>query len=79
MIEQRKIFEGNSNASNANAVNMAKEKLELFYDEKIKGIVICARVRWHEHGERSSNYFLNLEKRNHVKKHIRKLRISCAI
>ena len=55
---------------------MAKEKLELFHDEKIKGIVIRARVRWHEHGERSSKYFLNLEKRNHVKKHIRKVRIS---
>ena len=28
------------------------------------------RSRWHEYGEKSSKYFLNLEKRNHVKKHI---------
>ena len=39
-------------------------------------IIIRARARWHEHGEKSTKYFLNLEKRNHVKKHIRKLVIS---
>ena len=32
-----------------------------------------------QHGERSSKYFLNLEKRNHVKKHIRKLYINGSI
>ena len=41
--------------------------------------MIRARARWHEHGERSSKYFLNLEKRNHVKKHMRKLKISGSI
>ena len=38
--------------------------------------MIRARARWHEHGERSSKYILNLEKRNHVKKHMRRLKIS---
>ena len=34
----------------------------------------------HEHGERSTKYFLNLEKRNHVRKHKRKLvSIGCVI
>ena len=33
----------------------------------------------HEHGEKNSKYFLNLEKRNHIKKHIRKLRLSGVI
>ena len=56
-----------------------KEKLELLYEEKVKGIVVRARARWHEYGERSTKYFLNLEKRNHVKKHIRKLLISGSI
>ena len=36
-------------------------------------------MRWHEYGEKSTKYFLNLEKRNHVKKHIRKLFISGVI
>ena len=50
--------------------------MESFYEEKTKGVIIRARARWHEHGEKSTKYFLNLEKRNHVKKHIRKLCIN---
>ena len=46
----------------------------------MRGIIIRARARWHEHGERrSSKYFLNLEKRNNVRKHIRKLCVSGVI
>ena len=56
-----------------------KSKRNLFYEEKTNGIIVRARARWHEHGERSAKYFLNLEKRNRVKKHIRKLLISGAI
>jgi len=62
-----------------NTLDSAKENLELFYEEKVQGIVIRARARWHEHGERSSKYFVNLEKRNHVKKHMRRLKISGSI
>ena len=72
-------FETNPPHSNSNLLNTAKEKLETFYKEKVKGIIIRARARWHEHGEKSTEYFLNLEKRNHVKKHIRKLAISGVI
>ena len=67
------------NSTNVNALNSAKENLELFYEEKVHGMVIRARAHWHEHGERSSKYFLNLEKRNHVKKHMRRLKISGSI
>ena len=42
--------------------------LELFYEEKVKGIIIQARARWDEHGEESTKYLLNPEKRNHIKK-----------
>ena len=38
-----------------------------------------ARARWHEHGEKSNKYFLSLEKRNHIRKHIRKLNLSGVI
>ena len=71
--------ETNPTDSNSNLSNKAKEKLETFYEEKVKGIIIRARARWHEHGEKSTKYFLNLEKRNHVKKHISKLAISGVI
>jgi len=51
----------------------------LFYEEKVKGIIIRARACWHEHREKSTKYFLNLEKRNHMKKHMRKLNIDGSI
>ena len=40
--------------------------MELFYEVITNGIIVRARARWYEHGERSTKYFLNLEKRNHV-------------
>ena len=74
-----KKFEEDPTVSNQNLLNEAKDGLELFYEEKTKGIIIRARARWHEHGERRTKYFLNLEKRNNVKKHIRKRLVSGAI
>ena len=53
-----------------------KTNLNLCMIKKVEGIIIRARARWHEHGEKNSKYFLNFEKRNHIKKHIRKLYIS---
>ena len=64
-------FERDPNNLNGDIINSAKEELDLFYEEKVKGFIIRARVRWHEHGEKSTKYFLNLEKRNHIKNHIR--------
>ena len=61
------------NNTNVNAVNSAKENLEVFYEEKVHGIVT------HAHSERTRKYFLNLEKTNHVKKHMRRLKISGSI
>ena len=49
------------------------------YDQKVEGITVRPRARWHEHGETNSKYFLSLEKSNHIKKHIRKLYISGTI
>lgn len=53
-----------------------KNELEILYDERVEGIVVCVRVRWYEYGEKSSKYFLNLEKCNNIKKYIRKLYFS---
>ena len=75
----KEVFEMTLSDLNASRYQAAQEKLETFYEEKTKGIIIRARVRWHEYGEKSTKYFLNLKKRNHVKKHIRKLFISGVI
>ena len=53
--------------------------MEQMYDKEIEGIIVRSRARWYEHGEKNSKYFFNLEKRNHVRKHIRKLRLSGVI
>ena len=58
---------------------IAQKELESFYEKKVEGTIIRSLARWYEHGERSSKYFLNLEKRNHVKKHICKLHINGSI
>ena len=71
-------FERDPSNLNVDILNSAKEDLELFYEEKVKGIIIRARARWHEHGEKSTKYFLNLEFRK-FKKHMRKLKISGSI
>ena len=36
-----------------------------------QGIILRSKVDWYEHGEKSSKYFLNLEKRNKAKSHLR--------
>ena len=66
------LYESDPCDANASLFHAAKEKLELFYEEKTIGIIIRARARWYEHGEKSITYFLNLKKRNHRKKHMRK-------
>ena len=53
-----------------------KSDLESLYNYITAGIILRSKSEWYEHGEKSSKYFLNLEKRNKAKSHIRKLLIS---
>ena len=78
--EATKKFEQDPSDSNLiNTLNEAKEILESYYEEKTRGVIIRARALWHEHGERSTNYFLNLENRNHVKKTYKKTANKCLV
>ena len=43
--------------------------------EKIEGMMIRSKVEWYEKGEKSTKYFLSLEKTNSIKKHMRKLKL----
>jgi len=38
----KQLFDSDPNANNTNALNSAKEKLELLYEEKLEGIIIRA-------------------------------------
>ena len=57
-----------------NDLNNARNKLESIYSYKINGIIVRSRARWVEDGERSTSYFLNLEKRHKSSNVIRKLK-----
>ena len=52
-----KLYENDPNDINRARVDEIKGKLEMLYNKKIEGIIIRARARWHEHGEKSSKYF----------------------
>ena len=51
----------------------AKLELEKIYEYITDGIIMRSKSQWYEEGEKSTKYFLSLEKRNKVKSHIRKL------
>ncbi len=55
--------------------NEVKQELKQMDDKEVNGLIIRSKVQWHEEGERSTKYFLGLEKSRGIKKHIRKLRL----
>ena len=50
-----------------------KNELHKVYEHIAGGIILCSRAQWYEEGEKSTSYFLRLEKHNKSKSHIRKL------
>ena len=50
----KRVFENNPIDLKATYYNDAREKLENFLEVKIKGVIVRARARWHEHGEKSN-------------------------
>ena len=67
----------------SNVLHLRHEELrgELMQVEnrRIKGDIIRSKVKWAEEGERSSKFFLGLEKQNGVKKHVRKINVGGTI
>ena len=47
-----------------------KNELEELRAPMIEGLIVRSRVAWHEKGERSTKYFLSLEKRNACRKSV---------
>ena len=50
-------------------------RLQNIMHHKTKGAILRSKARWHEHGERNTRYFFNLEKRNHCRKTVTKLKL----
>ena len=53
--------------------NRAKNEFEALYDYITEEIILRSKTNWYEHREKSSKYFLNLEKWNKFKSHLRKI------
>ena len=69
------IFDNNPCFERKQKVETLQKEMEEIYNEKIKGMLIRSKIQWYEYGEKSSKYFLNLEKRNAVRKSMKKLLI----
>ena len=58
---------------NRKLYNHYKNELETIYDRIVDGIRTRSKCEWNEHGEKSTKFFLNFEKKRGVQNKIRKL------
>ena len=72
-------FQRHPNDETKKELDFCTTQMETLYDKKVEGTIIRSRARWHKYGKKSNKYFLRLEKRNNVRKHIRKLCLSGVI
>ena len=56
-------------------LNCTRAHLEKLTALKTLWTILRSHTRWHEQGERSNKYFLNLEKQNYSKKLVSKLKL----
>ena len=61
------------NYDNLESYHNIKNKIEEIYEKKAEGARIRSKCLWYEEGEKSSKFFLNLEKRRGIQGQIRKL------
>ena len=59
-----------------NEYNLVKKDYEMHNAELTRGQVIRSKAKWAEYGERSSKYFIGLEKYNQELKHIKSIKTS---
>lgn len=67
MEENTKDFQTNSQYLEC------QSKLNHFYENKVNGIKVRSKCSWYESGEKSSKFFLNLEKHHAIQSQLRKV------
>ena len=70
LAELENIITTNSTEEVITVYNNCKSDLEALYNYMTEGIIMRSKSNWYEFGEKSSKYFLNLEKRNKAKLHV---------
>ena len=68
-----KLYEQNLKCFENEDYLRCKLRLEEIYKIKANGVKIRSKCDWYEYGEKSSKFFLNLEKNRFVQSRIRKL------
>ncbi len=66
----------NDNTAINSSIRDTNQEIDKIIDDRTRGAGICCKFGWYEESERSSKYFLNLEKRNYNNKVINKLKDS---
>ena len=56
-------------------LSIAHEQLVIIREEKLKGAKIRSRANWVENGEKTSQFFLQLEKSNYLNKCFKELHL----
>jgi len=60
------LHESNPSNETLNNLENAIADLDSYEEEKVQGIIVRSRARWHEHGEKSTKYFIKFrEKKPH--------------
>ena len=62
-----------NNEDKFNDYKTAKGELENFYDNIATGVKIRSKCNWYQYGEKSTKYFLNLEKQKAVNGTVKKI------
>ena len=70
LAELENIITTNSSEEVITVYNNCKSDLEALYSYITEGVIMRSKSNRYECGEKSSKYFLNLEKRNKVKWHV---------
>ena len=71
LAELENIITTNSSEEVITVYNNCKSDLEALYNYITECIIMRSKSNWYEFGKKSSKYFLNLEKRNKAKSHVR--------
>ena len=67
-LEKRQLTDVTNCNTYRQDIDLVKEEIDKIIEEETRGSIIRSRARWYEEGEKSTKYFLNLEKRNFNKK-----------
>ena len=68
----KKLEQNIINEDKFNEYKTAKDELENFYDNIATGVKIRSKCNWYQYGEKSTKYFLNLEKQKAVNGTVKK-------